>query len=86
MNIQEMLSKISPQMLSQGLKQISQGLSPEQLQQAEAAIKSSGLAKELANTDINHLQAELKNNPQLLKNLAQNKDLVSKLENIVKKK
>ena len=33
MNIQEMISKMSPEMLSKGLKQMSGMLSPEQLKQ-----------------------------------------------------
>ena len=41
MNIQEMISKMSPEMLSKGLKQMSGMLSPEQLKQMENAIKNT---------------------------------------------
>ncbi|MBR5155501.1 MAG: hypothetical protein IKW62_03325 [Clostridia bacterium] len=82
MNIQEMLSKMNSEMLSQGLKQISQGLTPEQIKQAENAIKSSNLAKDLGNVDLKTLQQ----NPQKLKEIVQNKELISQLETIVKKK
>lgn len=86
MNIQEMLSKMNSQMLMQGLKQISQGLTPEQLKNAEAAIKSAGLSQELGNVDINSLQKTLQSNPDMLKNLVQDKALMEKLEKIVKNK
>ena len=88
MTIQEMLAKMNPQMLSQGLAKISAGLSPEQLKQAEAAIKTmsndpSGALKSL---NTNELQAELQNNPALLKQLSQNPELLSKLQSIIKGK
>ena len=85
MNIQEMLSKMDSKMLMQGLKQLSQGLTPEQLKQAEAAIKGTGVAKELESADIASLQKQLQQNPELLKSLAQNRELVEKLEKIIKK-
>ena len=85
MNIQEMISKMDPKMLAQGLAQLSKGLSPEQLKQAEAAIKSVGEAKNLDGVDINSLQKELQQNPQMLKSLAQNPDLIEKLQKIIKK-
>ena len=86
MNIQEMLSKMNSQMLMQGLKQISQGLSEEQLKQAESIIKSSGAAKSLGNINIENFQSELSKNPDALKNLVQNRELMAKLEQIVKNK
>lgn len=73
---------MNSEMLSQGLKQISQGLTPEQIKQAENAIKSSNLAKDLGNVDLKTLQQ----NPQKLKEIVQNKELISQLETIVKKK
>lgn len=86
MNIQEMLSKMSPQMLQQGLEQISRGLSPEQLKQAESVIKGSGAAMGVDKKDGEVLQQLLKSNPQQLKELVSNKELVAKLQEIVKKK
>lgn len=86
MTIQEMLSKMTPQMLAQGLKQISQGLTPEQLKQAENAIKESGVSNQMNQGDAGNLQNFLTNNPDQLKKLVQNKELVSKLEQIIKKK
>ncbi len=88
MTIQEMLAKMNPQMLSQGLAKISSGLSPEQLKQAEAAIKamSNDPSGALKNLNTNQLQAELQNNPALLKQLSQNPELLSKLQSIIKGK
>ncbi len=86
MNIQEMLSKMNSQMLMQGLKQISQGLSEEQLKQAEGIIKSSGAAKSLGNINVENFQNELAKNPDAIKNLMQNRELMAKLEQIVKNK
>ncbi len=82
MNINEMLSKMSPEMLANGLKQISRGLTPEQMKQAENAIKGSNIANDLGSIDLKTLQQ----NPQKLKDIAQNKELISKLQEIVNKK
>ncbi len=82
MNITEVLSKMSPEMLANGLKQISQGLSPEQIKQAENTIKSSDMAKDLGNIDLKTLQQ----NPNKLKDIVQNKELISKLQAIINKK
>ncbi len=89
MNIQDMISKMSPQMLSQALKQLSGNLSPQQLQQAEAAIKSMSqgdLKDKLQNLSAEQLSRELGNNPALAKQLAQNPELLKALTNIASKK
>ena len=39
MNLSDMISKMNPEMLSKGLKQVSSMLTPEQTAQMEAAIK-----------------------------------------------
>lgn len=89
MNIQDAISKMSPQMLAQGLKQLSGSLSPEQLRQAEAAIKSMSkgdLNQQLKNLDANALLKELQTNPALAKQLSGNPELMSKLISITKGK
>lgn len=86
MTLQEMLSKMTPQMLAKGLNQISQGLSEEQLKQAENVIKESGLSKQMSENDKQSIQNFLTQNPNELKALAGNKELISKLEQIVKNK
>lgn len=88
MNLSDMISKMNPEMLSKGLKQISGMLTPEQTAQMEAAIKS--MEKGELNNQINSLSAEdlkseLLNNPSLAKNLAKNPELVNKLAEIIKK-
>jgi len=88
MNIQDMISKMSPQMLAQGLKQLSGGLSPEQLKQAEAVIKAmstGNTGEQLKNLNADQLAKELQNNPAMAKQLAQNPQLMEKLSEIVKK-
>lgn len=88
MNIQDMISKMSPQMLAQGLKQLSGGLSPEQLKQAEAVIKAmstGNTGEQLKNLNADQLIKELQNNPTMAKQLAQNPQLMEKLSEIVKK-
>ncbi len=82
MNINEMLSKMSPEMLANGLKQISQGLSAEQLKAAENTIKNSNMAKDLGNVDLKTLQQ----NPGKLKEIVGNKELIEKLQAIMNKK
>lgn len=86
MNLQDVLSKMNSQMLAQGLKQISQGLSPEQLKQAEAVIKGSGLADKMESVDIAGIQKELQGNPDIINQLKNNPELLAKLEGIVKNK
>ena len=88
MNLIDMISKMNPEMLSKGLKQISGMLTPEQTAQMEAAIKS--MEKGELNNQINSLsaedlKAELLNNPGLAKNLAKNPELVNKLADVIKK-
>ena len=88
MNLSDIISKMNPEMLSKGLKQISGMLTPEQTAQMEAAIKS--MEKGELNNQINSLSAEdlkteLLNNPSLAKNLAKNPELVNKLAEILKK-
>ena len=82
MNINEMLAKMSPEMLANGLKQISQGLTAEQLKQAENTIKNSNIANDIGNIDLKTLQQ----NPQKLKDIVQNKELIAQLQAIINKK
>jgi len=89
MNIQDMISKMSPEMLANGLKQLSGGLSPQQLKAAEETIKAMSkgdIGKELNGLDAGKLQETLQSNPDMIKQLAQNPQLLSALGNIIKKK
>lgn len=89
MNFQDMISKMTPQMLAQGLKQLSGTLTPEQLKQAEAAIKSMGkdsLTQQMGSMNPQQLMQELQRNPALLKQLSQNPQLMQTLSSITKNK
>lgn len=89
MNIQDMISKMNPQMLSQGLQKISDSLSPEQLKQIEYAIKSvdkGELNQKLNSLNAQDIQAELQKNPRIAKQLAQNPELMAKLNSVIKGK
>ena len=86
MNIQDLIAKANPQMLSQALGKISSSLTPEQLSQAEAAIKSfNSPQSSMNNLNAEQLIAQLKNNPELIKQLSKNPELLTKLQSIIKK-
>ncbi len=89
MNLQDMLAKMNPQMISQALQRFSVSLTPEQLAQVERAIKTTdkgALNQKLNALNIQDLKKELQQNPQLSKQLAQNPELMSKLSSIIKNK
>ncbi len=88
MNLQEMISKMNPQMLQQGLKQVSAMLSPEQMKQVENAIKNTdkgALNQQLNSLNTADLQKELQKNPAIAKQLAQNPQLMKQLNDIFSK-
>ena len=88
MNLNDMISKMNPEMLAKGLKQVSSMLTPEQTAQMEQAIKSmdkGDLNQQLNNLSADALKNELLNNPALAKNLASNPELMSNLAKIFKK-
>lgn len=88
MDLQDMISKMNPQMLSQGLKKVSSMLTPQQLKEMENAIKTvdkGTLNQKLNSLSAQDLQRELQNNPNLAKQLAQNPALMSQLSDIFKK-
>ena len=65
MNLQDMLSKISPEQLQQGMKQL--GLTPEQMNQ----VKNVANGGNPSNVNMNDVNEILKNNPSLEKQLKQ---------------
>ncbi len=88
MNLQDMISKMNPQMLSEGLKKMSGMLTPQQLQEMEKAIKNvdkGELNAKLNSLNASDLQRELQKNPNLAKQLAQNPKLMAQLSEIFKK-
>lgn len=88
MNIEDMIKNMSPQMLSNALGKMSKMLSPQQMQEVEKAIKGTNkgeLDKKLNNLSTADLQAELQKNPNLAKQLANNPELMKKLNAMLKK-
>ena len=88
MNIEDMIKNMNPQMLSNALNKMNSILSPEQIAQVEKAIKSTDkgeLNKKLNNLSTADLQKELKSNPALAKQMANNPELMNKINSIFKK-
>ncbi len=88
MNLDEMIKNMNPQMLSNALSRMSSILTPDQMKQVERAIKTTDkgtLNQKLNSLSTADLQKELKGNPNLAKQLADNPELMQKLNGIFKK-
>lgn len=76
MTIEDMIKNMNPQMLQNALSRMNSILSPEQIKQVENAIKSTDkgtLNQRLNNLNADDLKRELQSNPQLAKQMANNK-------------
>ena len=85
MTIEDMIKNMNPQMLQNALSRMNSILSPEQIKQVENAIKSTDkgtLNQRLNNLNADDLTRELQSNPQLAKQMANNKELMNKLNGI----
>lgn len=85
MTIEDMIKNMNPQMLQNALSRMNSILSPEQIKQIENAIKSTDkgtLNQRLNNLNADDLKRELQSNPQLAKQMANNKELMNKLNGI----
>ena len=85
MTIEDMIKNMNPQMLQNALSRMNSILSPEQIKQVENAIKSTDkgtLTQRLNNLNADDLKRELQSNPQLAKQMANNKELMNKLNGI----
>ena len=85
MTIEDMIKNMNPQMLQNALSRMNSILSPEQIKQVENAIKSTDkgtLNQRLNNLNADYLKRELQSNPQLAKQMANNKELMNKLNGI----
>ena len=85
MTIEDMIKNLNPQMLHNALSRMNSILSPEQIKQVENAIKSTDkgtLNQRLNNLNADDLKRELQSNPQLAKQMANNKELMNKLNGI----
>lgn len=87
MNIDEVIKNMNPQMLSNALNKMNGILNPEQMAQVEKAIKTTDkgeLNQKLNALNTNDLQKEFKSNPALAKQLANNPELMNKINDIFK--
>ena len=85
MTIEDMIKNMNPGMLQNALNRMNSILSPEQIKQVENAIKSTDkgtLNRRLNNLSTDDLKREFQSNPQLAKQMANNKELMSKLNEI----
>ena len=85
MTIEDMIKNMNPQMLQNALSRMNSILSPKQIKQVENAIKSTDkgtLNQRLNNLNADDLKRELQSNPQLAKQMANNKELMNKLNGI----
>ena len=69
MDLQKMLSKISPDQLQQGMKQL--GLNQEQMSQVNNMVKGGNTNGNMNNINMNDVNEMLKNNPDLAKQVKQ---------------
>lgn len=85
MKLDDLIKNMNPQMLSNAIEQMGSILSPEQLRQVQQTIQSTD--KGTLNQKLNHLSAddlqkELRKNPMLAKQLADNPELMKKINGI----
>ena len=88
MNIEDMLKNMNPQMLSNAMQQMGNILTPQQMNEISRAIKNTDkgeLNKKLNNLSTADLQRELQKNPMLAKQLANNPQVMQKINDIFKK-
>lgn len=88
MNLEELIKNMNPQMLSNALSKMGNILSPEQLKQVQDAILTTDkgtIGNKLNNLNATDLQRELSQNPALAKQLANNPELMQKINQIFKK-
>lgn len=88
MNIENMLKNMNPQNLQNAMAQMGKVLTPEQLKQVQQTIQQTDKGE--LNRKLNHLsqadlQRELSQNPQLAKQLANNPEVIKKINQIFQK-
>ena len=88
MNIENMLKNMNPQNLQNAMAQRGKVLTPEQLKQVQQTIQQTDKGE--LNRKLNHLsqadlQRELSQNPQLAKQLANNPEVIKKINQIFQK-
>ncbi len=89
MNIEDMMKNMNPKALSDAMQRMGKILGPSQMEQVKKAIQSTD--KGTLNQKLNHLNAEdlkreLTQNPALAKQLANNPEVMQKINQIFQKK
>ncbi len=89
MNIEDMMKNMNPKALSDAMQRMGKILGPSQMEQVKKAIQSTD--KGTLNQKLNHLTAEdlkreLTQNPALAKQLANNPEVMQKINQIFQKK
>ncbi len=89
MNIEDMMKNMNPKALSDAMQRMGKILGPSQMEQVKKAIQSTD--KGTLNQKLNHLTAEdlkreLTQNPVLAKQLANNPEVMQKINQIFQKK
>lgn len=87
MNPSDVLSKMSPEMLKAAMSQLG-ALSGQQMAEIEKAIKTvdkGELNKQLNNLSADALKKEFAKDPQIMKTLTKNPELMKKIDEIFKK-
>lgn len=85
MKIEDMIKNMNPQNLQNAMRQMEKMLTPEQMKQVQQTIQQTNKGE--LNRKLNHLsqadlQKELKQNPALAKQLANNPELMKKINQI----
>lgn len=88
MNIEDMIKNMNPQNLQSAIAKMGKMLTPEQLKQVQQTIQQTNKGE--LNRKLNHLSQadfmrELQQNPQLAKQLANNPEVMQKINQIFKK-
>lgn len=89
MNLEDMLKSLNPKALSGAIAQMQNILSPQQMKQVQQVIETAD--KSALNQKLNHLsqadfQKELQKNPALAKQLANNPEVMQKLNQVFENK
>ncbi len=89
MNIEDMLKNMNPKTLSDAAQKLSNILTPQQMQQVKQAIQSTNmeqLNQKLSSINSADLQREIGRNPALAKEIANNPEIMEKMNRIINNK
>ncbi len=85
MNMDEMLKNLNPQSLQKAMSQLGGILSPEQMQQVQKTLSGANkqaLGKNLNSLNFDDFKQELQKNPNLARQLANNPEIMQKINQI----